>query len=152
MPSNRSLKDYDWGLLFSVLDAMRGTACLQCQLKDLVPPAPSAISRKLFSEKSARNVRTDRRICRLIISVRRRRHRSHSFTKVQYFRLFAYDDLALRRFVDLDVIVRKHDVARARDLLLADDYAPLRKPLTLEQQELLLRTQHNFSSRKTNRA
>ena len=64
--------------------------------------------------------------------------------------LFAYDDLALRRFVDLDVIVKKHDVARARDLLLADNYA-LSKPLTHEQQELLLRTQHNLQFSKDNR-
>jgi len=56
----------------------------------------------------------------------------------------------LRRFVDLDVIVKKHDVARARDLLLADNYA-LSKPLTVEQQELLLRTQHNLQFTKENR-
>ena len=59
-------------------------------------------------------------------------------------------DLALRRFVDLDVIVKKHDVARARDLLLADNY-DLSKPLTAEQQELLLRTQHNLQFTKDNR-
>lgn len=64
--------------------------------------------------------------------------------------LFAYDDLALRRFVDLDVIVKKSDVARARDLLLADGYA-LSKPLTPDQQELLLRTQHNLQFAKDNR-
>jgi hypothetical protein len=64
--------------------------------------------------------------------------------------LFAYDDLALRRFVDLDVIVKKQDVTRARDLLLADNYV-LFKPLTNEQQELLLRTQHNLQFTKDNR-
>lgn len=63
--------------------------------------------------------------------------------------LFAYNDLALRRFVDLDIIVRKQDVARARDLLLADNYA-LSKPLSESQQELLLRTQHNLQFHKDN--
>ena len=32
--------------------------------------------------------------------------------------LFAYDNLALRRFVDLDVIVNKNDVLKAREILL----------------------------------
>src|SRR6185295_1741043 len=57
--------------------------------------------------------------------------------------LFAYGNVALRRFVDLDVIVKKSDVLKARDILLAEGYTPS-KSLSLTQQELLLRTQHNM--------
>ncbi|HEX6650154.1 MAG TPA: nucleotidyltransferase family protein, partial [Pyrinomonadaceae bacterium] len=62
---------------------------------------------------------------------------------------FAYDDLALRRFVDLDVIVKKSDVLKAREILLADGYAPS-KSLSLSQQELLLGTQHNMQFSRDN--
>ena len=63
--------------------------------------------------------------------------------------LFAYDNLALRRFVDLDVIVKKHDVLKARDDMLDQGYTPT-KSLSLTQQELLLRTQHNMQFSRDN--
>ena len=61
--------------------------------------------------------------------------------------LFAYNDLSLRRFVDLDIMVRKEDVARSIDLLLAAGYE-LSKPLSETQQQVLLRTQHNLQFRR----
>jgi hypothetical protein len=57
--------------------------------------------------------------------------------------LFAYGDLSLRRFIDLDIMVRKADVLRARELLLAEGFDSA-KSLKLDQQQLLLRTQHNM--------
>jgi hypothetical protein len=56
----------------------------------------------------------------------------------------AYGDLALRRFVDLDVIVRRRDVARAGELLLSQGFA---KPagLTSSHERFLLRHQHNLA-------
>lgn len=56
----------------------------------------------------------------------------------------AYGDLALRRFIDLDVLVRRRDVARAGEQLLALGY---RKPagLTAAQEKFLLRRQHNLA-------
>ncbi|HEX8286099.1 MAG TPA: nucleotidyltransferase family protein [Pyrinomonadaceae bacterium] len=56
----------------------------------------------------------------------------------------AYGDLALRRFVDLDIIVRRRDVARAGEQLLSLGYA---KPvgLTTAQEKFLLRHQHNLA-------
>lgn len=52
----------------------------------------------------------------------------------------AYGDLSLRRFVDLDVIVRERDLVRASELLRASGYAP--QGLTPEQESALARTQH----------
>lgn len=56
----------------------------------------------------------------------------------------AYGELALRRFVDLDVIVRRGDVARAGELLLSLGF---RKPgrLNASQEAFLLRRQHNLA-------
>jgi hypothetical protein len=56
----------------------------------------------------------------------------------------AFGDIALRRFVDLDVIVRRTDARRAGELLLSLGYA---KPegLTDSHEEFLLRRQHNLA-------
>lgn len=54
-----------------------------------------------------------------------------------------YGDLSLRRFVDLDVIVRERDVARASKLLRGLGYAT--QGLTPEQESALARTQHNIA-------
>ncbi|MGH9967415.1 MAG: nucleotidyltransferase domain-containing protein [Pyrinomonadaceae bacterium] len=55
----------------------------------------------------------------------------------------AYGKLELRRFVDLDIMVRKADVLRAKELLVARGYQ-CGVAWTDAQQSLLLRTQHNF--------
>ena len=55
----------------------------------------------------------------------------------------AFGDVNLRRFVDLDLIVRRADVARAIEVLEQGGYVSS-KDLTGEQQAVLLRTQHNL--------
>jgi hypothetical protein len=55
----------------------------------------------------------------------------------------AYGDLSLRRFVDLDVIVRERDLVRASQLLRDSGYAP--QGLTPGQESALARTQHAVS-------
>jgi hypothetical protein len=55
----------------------------------------------------------------------------------------AYGDLSLRRFTDLDVIVRASDVGRASGLLRGLGYAP--QGLTPAQEAALARTQHNVA-------
>jgi len=57
--------------------------------------------------------------------------------------MLAYGDLNLRRFIDLDLIVRRADMARAIEVLVQSGYVPSRD-LTGEQQAVLLRTQHNL--------
>jgi hypothetical protein len=61
----------------------------------------------------------------------------------------AYGDVALRRFVDLDIMVRKEDVVCGLELFLDDGYE-LAKELTPAQRDLLLRTQHNLQLRRHN--
>jgi Uncharacterised nucleotidyltransferase len=55
----------------------------------------------------------------------------------------AYGDLSLRRFVDLDVLVRARDVERAAGLLRRLGYET--GGLTAAQEAVLVRTQHNVA-------
>jgi hypothetical protein len=54
----------------------------------------------------------------------------------------AYGNPALRRFIDLDLMVRRRDVLAATDVLVRHGYVAA-KDLSVDQQALLLRTQHN---------
>lgn len=122
---------------------------LERHASQFVPTTTLANLKLQYRENSARNIILTAELCRLIDLFKQ-----HDIETIPYkgpaLALFAYGDLALRRFVDLDVIVRKAGVLRARDLLLADGYVP-GKSLTLPQQELLLRTQHNLQFARDNR-
>src|SRR5688572_903024 len=139
----------DWNYFFLLARRHAVVPLVYQPLKEIVPQADLALFKKHCQENAARNVVLTAELCRLI-----NLFASEGIEVIPYkgplLSLFAYDDLALRRFVDLDVIVKKHDVARARDLLLEDNYA-LSKPFTVEQQELLLRTQHNLQFTKDSR-
>lgn len=52
---------------------------------------------------------------------------------------YLYGNLALRQFIDLDILVRKEDVLKAKELLIAQGYQPLQK-LNHAQEATLLRT------------
>src|SRR3989440_2986332 len=56
----------------------------------------------------------------------------------------AYGDLSLRRFVDLDIIVRARDVRRAGELLRSLGFG-LSDGLSESQEKFLLRRQHNIA-------
>jgi hypothetical protein len=78
---------------------------------------PSTYLAKLkleYQQNAARNIILSEELCGVI-----KQFRAAGIETIPYkgpvLALFAYGDLALRRFVDLDVIVRKSDVTRARD-------------------------------------
>lgn len=142
-----AVESIDWDYFFLLARRHAVVPLVYRQLKQL--DLPLATFKQHYQENAARNVVLTAELCRLV-----QLFAAAGIEAIPYkgpiLSLFAYDDLALRRFVDLDVIVRKSDVASARDLLLADGYA-LSKPLTAEQQKLLLRTQHNLQFTKDNR-
>src|SRR5687768_5605967 len=57
--------------------------------------------------------------------------------------VLAYGDPALRRFIDLDLMVRRENVLQAAEVLALRGYHPV-KSLTSDQLALLLQTQHNL--------
>jgi len=114
----------------------------------LTPPDVLANLKKHYLENAARNTVLTAELCRLIECFA-----ALGIDAIPYkgpvLALFAYGNVALRRFVDLDVIVRKNDVLRAREILLNEGYTPT-KSLSLSQQDLLLRTQHNLQFSRDN--
>jgi hypothetical protein len=121
---------------------------LERHASDLTPPDVLAHLKKHYLENAARNTVLTAELCRLLD-----RFASSGIEAIPYkgpvLALFAYGNVALRRFVDLDVIVYKHDVLPAREILLDEGYAPS-KSLSLSQHELLLRTQHNLQFSRDN--
>ncbi len=138
--------EINWEYLFLLARRHAVVPLLYVQLEqhanDLVP---SDFLRKLkqhYLENAARNTVLTAELCRLITLFADCGIEAITY-KGPVLALFAYDNLALRRFVDLDVIVKKTDVLKAREVLLQEGYRPT-KSLSLNQQELLLRTQHNM--------
>lgn len=116
---------------------------------DLVPADYLSKLKTHYLENSARNTLLAAELCRLVTLFAGAGIEAIPY-KGPVLALFAYDNLALRRFVDLDVIVKKTDVLQARQILLDRGYSPTRS-LSLNQQELLLRTQHNMQFSRDNR-
>src|SRR5215208_6688504 len=142
----------DWEYLFLLARRHAVVPLLYIQLarhaSDLVPDEILRQLKKHYLENAARNTVLTAELCRLIALFAGSGIEAIPY-KGPVLALFAYDNLALRRFVDLDVIVRKTDVFKAREMLLAEGYSPS-KSLSLNQQELLLHTQHNLQFSRDN--
>jgi len=144
--------EVDWEYVFQLARRHSIVPLLYIQLKrnaaDLVPREILNKLKKHYIENSARNTVLTAELCRLINLFRDQGIEAIPY-KGPVLALFAYGNIALRRFVDLDVIVKKSDVLKARDILLTCGYKPS-KSLSLTQQELLLRTQHNMQFSRDN--
>ena len=142
----------DWEYLFLLARRHSIVPLVYLQLDrhaaELVPAEYLNQLKKHYLENVARNTLLTAELCRLIT-----RFAEFNIDAIPYkgpvLAQFAYGNLALRRFVDLDVIVKKSDVLKAREILLAEGYTPS-KSLSLNQQELLLRTQHNMQFSRDN--
>jgi hypothetical protein len=145
--------DVDWDYLALLARRHSIIPLLYRQLErhasELVPSAHLAKLKLHYQENSARNTILTAELCNLI-----KLFTDNGIEAIPYkgpaLALFAYANLSMRRFVDLDVIVKKSDVPHARDLVLAEGYKPT-KSLTTAQQALLLRTQHNLQFARDNR-
>src|SRR5258705_8905858 len=143
----------DWEYLFLLARRHAVVPLLYIQLRqhasDLVPGEFLVQLRQRYQENAARNLVFTAGLCRLIDLFAKARVEAIPY-KGPTLSLLAYDDLALRRYVDLVIIIRKRDVCAARDLLLAQGYE-LAKSLGPNQQQALLRTQHNIQFTRENR-
>jgi hypothetical protein len=139
--------DVDWEYLFQLARRHSIVPLVYAQL-NVAPPEVLAKFKQHYIENSARNTVLTAELCRLINLFRDEGIEAIPF-KGPVLALFAYGDVALRRFVDLDVIVEKSNVIKAREILLKEGYTPS-KSLSLAQQELLLHTQHNLQFSRDN--
>lgn len=138
--------EIDWEYLFLIARRHAVVPLVYLQLDrhaaDLVPYDHLGQLKKHYLENVARNTVLTAELCHLIT-----RFAESGIEAIAYkgpvLAQFAYGNVALRRFVDLDVIVKKSDVLQAREILLVENYTPS-KSLSLNQQELLLRSQHNM--------
>ena len=137
---------FDWDYFYKLARRHSLVPLVFSQLNHLVnetvPPEALQRFRKDFQENAARNLIFADELTSLIKALADAGVDAIVF-KGPALAVMAYGDLALRRFIDLDVMVRRADVARAVDVLLARGYESTR-PLDPEQQALLLRTQHNL--------
>jgi len=145
-------EDIDWDYLFLLARRHAVVPLVYRQLdkaaSDLVPEDHLHKLKQHFLDNSARNTLLTAELFRLISLFA-----DSGIDAIPYkgpvLSLFAYGDLSLRRFVDLDVIVKKSDVLKARQILLTEGYTPSYS-LSQTQHELLLRTQHNLQFSRDN--
>jgi hypothetical protein len=138
-------KEIDWDYFYQLARRHSLVPIVYRQLeavKDLVPVEVIKRFRKDYQENAARNL-----IFLDELNVVLDRLEAAGIEAIVFkgpaLAVLAYGDLNLRRFVDLDLIVRRADMARAIDVLMQSGYVASRD-LTGEQQAVLLRTQHNL--------
>src|SRR5687767_6222367 len=137
----------DWDYLYSLAHRHallpllhRG---LEAYATDYAPQDVRARLREKFRENATRNTLLAGELARLA-----RLFESEGVPLLAYkgpaLALQAYGDLSLRRFIDLDIIVRRRDVARAGALLTSQGFSkPAR--LSASHEKFLLRRQHNLA-------
>jgi hypothetical protein len=134
----------DWDYLFRLAQRHSVLPLVYRQLQthgsDLVPKDHLVQFKQSYQENVARNLVLTSELMTLVRTFANAGIESVPF-KGPALALIAYDDISLRRFVDLDVIVKKEDVFRARDIISQAGYKTP-KPLNEDQQLVLLRTQH----------
>jgi len=139
--------EVDWDYVYQLARRHSVLPLIYSQLNALarasVPPAQLARLKENYRDNAARNLLLTAELCRILETFE-----AAGIEAVPYkgpaLALYAYGNLALRRFVDLDLLVRKADTIRAKDVLTAKGFLPS-TPWTKAQQTLLLRTQHNLS-------
>jgi hypothetical protein len=115
---------------------------------DSVPSEVLEPFKKTYQENAARNVLLTHELVRLIQALDRSGIEAVPF-KGPALSVAAYEDPALRCYVDLDLMVRRNDVQRAREVLLSEDYETSQL-LDPRQEQVLLKTQHNVLFSKDN--
>lgn len=137
----------EWDYLLGLARRHAVTPLLQRQLAahagDAVPREVRRTLREKFRDNAARNLLLAGELVRINKLLEAEGVGALAY-KGPALAASAYGDLALRRFIDLDIIVRRRDVRRARDVLRALGFSAT-GGLAASQEELLLRTQHNLA-------
>ena len=144
----------DWDYFFRLARRHSVLPLVYSQLSavnaDNIPTAALDRLRKNYQNNVARNLLLSAELGRILQQLEAAGVEAVPY-KGPALALYAYGNLALRRFVDLDILVRKSDVVRAVEILSAGGFVSA-TAWTSAQRELLLRTQHNLSmSRESGR-
>lgn len=137
----------DWNYLVGLARRHTVLPLLRRQLEahagGSVPPEVIQGLRESFRRNAARNLLLAGELLRLTKLLEDEGVRTLAY-KGPALAACAYGDLSLRRFIDLDIIVRRRDVPRAAELLRSHGF-DAHAGLSRAQQETLLRTQHNLA-------
>lgn len=142
-----STNEVDWDYVYQLARRHSVLPLIYTQLNTIpsarVPADQLARLKANYQKNVARNIFLTGELCRILQTFA-----AAGIEAVPYkgpaLAVYAYGKLELRRFVDLDILVRKADVLRAKELLTARGFI-CGTPWTDAQQALLLRTQHNLS-------
>lgn len=145
-----SANEVDWDYVYQLARRHSVLPLIYKQLSSIpalkIPADQLARLKANYEENLARNLLLTAELCRILQTFE-----AAGIEAVPYkgpaLAVCAYGKLELRRFVDLDILVRKADVLRAKELLTARGFI-CGTPWTDAQQALLLRTQHNLSLSK----
>ena len=146
-----AVSDLNWDLLYQLARRHSLLPLLYQHLHPaygLVPVDALEKLRLAYHENVARNLVFTDELVQLTRALNKARIDSIAY-KGPVLAILAYGDPALRRFVDLDVMVRRADVLRAAEVLVNRGYVPP-KELTVAQQAMLLSSQHNLQFTKHN--
>jgi hypothetical protein len=136
----------DWDYIYQMARRHSVLPLIYAQLGTAAENVPShqlARFKKNYQDNAARNLWLTAELCRILqsfeaVGIEAVPHKGPALA------VYAYGNPALRRFVDLDILVRKADTLRAIELLTAEGFV-CGAPWTNAQAALLLRTQHNLS-------
>lgn len=142
-----SPEEVDWNYVYQLARRHSVLPLVYSQLSTVaaasVPPDQLARLKENYQDNVARNLLLTYELCRILQTFAAAGVEAVPY-KGPALAVYAYGNLALRRFVDLDILVRKADTLRAKELLTARGFV-CGTPWTNAQQALLLRTQHNLS-------
>ena len=137
----------NWQYVLSTADDHGVMPLVYWQLKEISNLLPNPVWQQLkeaFNQNAYHNLCLTAELCK--ISQRFTDNRLNFFAfKGAVLAKLAYGNIALRQFVDLDILVSESDVAAASKILIDHGYQP-QFQFTQEQQQqyLKIRSEHNF--------
>ena len=143
-------QDINWDYAIQIAHRNGMTPLLYWHLKDdfqeAVPKTALNYLRRSFHMNALKNDILSRELLRLLALFKAHDIPAVSF-KGPILAVTVYGNLALRQFSDLDILVHKRDVLKARSLLLSDRYRPYTQ-MTEAQEKAYFRDFHAYTVKR----
>lgn len=138
----------DWPWVLSLVRRHRLTPLLYCQFKNALPAAiPGQFLEELqreFQANTRHNLLLAGELLKLLDGLKRIGVDAMPL-KGPVLALTAYGSLALRQFIDLDIVVRPADLLRAKEVLVAQGYHSVNAFTPTEEQALPESGNHTYN-------